>query len=471
VKSTVETLSPTRVRLAIEVPFTELQPALDAAYKKIGAGVKIPGFRPGKVPNRVIDQRVGRAAVLQEAINDQIPRLYSEAARENELKTVGQPEIDVTKLEDGTDFAFTAEVDVRPEITLPTLDGIAVSVDDAEVTDTDIDEQVEALRDRFGTLKGVERAVQTGDYVSLDLDAAVNGDVLEDGSAKGLSYEVGAADLIEGLDEAIVGKNAGETATFDADLKQGSHAGETAQISATVNSVKEKELPALDDDFAQLASEFDTIAELREDVKTRLGRVKVLQQGAQARDKLLEQLVDSADFPLPESPVKAEVDYREHDLVHSLGHDDALYERYLEGIGKTKDEYLAELREDAEKSVRAQFILDAIAEAKDVQVGDAELSEYLLRQAQRYGMSPQEFASQMVQGGNLPALISDVRRSKALATLLETAVVTDASGNTVDLNQLSPSALAEIAEEAADEPFDHDHDHEGHDHDHEGHDH
>ncbi len=473
VKSTVETLSPTRVRLAVEVPFIELQPALDAAYKKLAAGVKIPGFRPGKVPNKVIDQRVGRAAVLQEAINATLPNFYSEAVRENDIRSVGQPEIDVTKLEDGAEIAFTAEVDVRPEITLPELDGIAVSVEDAVVTDKDIDAQVESLRERFGTLKGVERSVQTGDFVSIDLSASLNAEVLEDGSANGMSYEVGAGDLIEGLDEALVGKNAGDTATFTATLRQGAHADEDAEISATVKSVKEKELPALDDDFAQLASEFDTIAELREDVRERLARVKVLEQGAQARDKVLEHLVEVIEFPLPESPVQAEIDFREHDVIHSLGHDDELYERYLTSIGKTKDEFLAEMREDAEKSVRAQFVLDAVAEAKDVQIADAELSEYLIRQAARYQMSPQDFANQIVQAGNLPALVGDVRRSKALASVLESATVTDASGNTVDLSQLSPSALTELSEDAGEE-FGSEHDHEGHDHeghDHEGHDH
>ena len=466
-KSTVETLSPTRVRLAVEVPFADLQPALEAAYKRIGANLRVPGFRPGKVPNRVIDQRVGRAAVLEEAINGQLPSLYSDAAREHEVKAVGQPEIDVTKLEDGADFAFTAEVDVRPEIPLPELDGLAVTVDTTEVTDADIDEQVSALRDRFATLKGVERPVAAGDYVSLDLTASIDGEVLEDGSTKGLSYEVGAGNLVEGLDDALVGKNPGETATFSAKLFQGEHTGEDAEIAATVNSVKEKELPELDDEFAQLASEFDTIAELREDLRERLGQGKAMQQGAQARDKVLEQLVESVDFPLPETAVKAEVDFREHDIIHSLNHDDALFERYLGSIGKTHEELIEELKADAEKSVRAQFILDAVAEAKQVEVGDAELTEYLIRQSARYGMAPQEFANQIVQGGNLPALVADVRRSKALATLLEGANVTDAAGATVDLSALTPSVLNEIAEDAGEEiALSGDHDHEGHDHDH-----
>jgi trigger factor len=448
VKSTAENLSPTRVRLSIEVPFDEIKPSLDAAYKKIGSQIRVPGFRPGKVPARIIDQRVGRAAVLEEAVNEVVPRTYVEAAREHELKALGQPDIEVTKIEDNDSLSFTAEVDVRPEIVLPELDGIAITVDDVEVTDEDVDEQLNALRERFGSLKGVDRAVQSGDYVSLDLVASIDGTEIEAGSAKGMSYEVGSGDLVDGLDDAIVGANAGDTVAFTATLQQGDRAGEQADISATVNSVKEKELPELDDDFAQLASEFDTIDELRDDLRTRLGGVKKLEQGAQARDKLVEHLVDTVEFPVPESAVKTEIDYREHEIVHSLNHDDSLFDRYLETQGKTRDEFTEELREGAEKSVRAQFLLDAVADTTEVEVGDAELTEYLVRQAQRYGMAPQEFATQVMQSGNLPALVADVRRNKALADLLEHASITDTSGNPVDLSQLGAAAV-EAAEEAS----------------------
>jgi trigger factor len=448
VKSTVENLSPTRVRLAVEVPFEELKPSLDAAYKKLGSQVRVPGFRPGKVPARVIDQRVGRAAVLEEAVNDVLPRVYGDAAREHELKPLGQPEIDVTNLDDGESFSFTAEVDVRPEITLPDLDSIAVSVDDVAVTDADVDTQVDALRDRFGTLTGVDRPVQTGDFVSIDLVASVDGTEVEGGSAQGMSYEVGSGDLVDGLDDAIVGKSAGDTAQFGTTLQQGELSGSEAEVTVTVNSVKEKQLPEVDDEFAQLASEFDTIDELRADLRERLGRTKALEQGAQARDKVLEHLVDTVDFPLPESAVKAEIDFREHEIVHSLGHDDAMLDRYLGTQGKTRDEFNAELREGAEKSVRGQLLLDAIADKNDVQIGDSELTEDLIRQAARYEMAPQEFANQVVQAGNLPALIADVRRNKALATVLETAEITDASGNRVDLSALSAAGIAEVLDEA-----------------------
>jgi len=320
-----------------------------------------------------------------------------------------------------------------------------VTVDDAVAGDEEVDAQLEELRDRFGTLKGVERPAENGDYVSLDLVSKVGDEEIEGGSAKGLSYVVGSDDLVDGLDEAITGKSAGETASFETTLRQGEHAGEQAEVTATVKSVKVKELPELDDEFAQLASEFDTVDELREDVRTRLGRMKVMEQGAQARDRLLEQLIEAVEFPLPESAVKAELDFREHEIVHSLGHDDALFDRYLEAEGKTRDEFQAELREGAEKAVRAQFILDAVADRLQAQPSEAELTEYLIRQSQRYQMAPQEFANQVVQSGNLPALVADLRRSKALAELLETAVVTDASGSPVDLKTATGGDLQALA--------------------------
>lgn len=444
-KSSVETLSPTRVKLAIEVPFDELKSSLDEAYKAIGSQVRVPGFRPGKVPARIIDQRVGRSAVLEEAINKALPKAYSDAVRETGVKALGQPEIEVTTLEDNDHIAFTAEVDVRPDITVPPYENLAVTVEDAVVTDDELTEQLDELRARFGTLKGVERPVQTGDFVSIDLNAGVDGEPVEGGTAQGLSYEVGSGNLIDGLDEAIVGKSAGDTAEFSSKLAFGDHAGVDAKISVVVNSVKERELPDVDDEFAQLASEFDTVDELKADLRTRLDRVKVLGQGAEARDKVLELLVEGTDVPLPESSVQAEIDWREHDVVHQLGHDDAAFENYLQTEGKTKDEFTAELREVAEKSVKTQFVLDSIADAEAVSVSDAELTEYIVRQAQRYNMQPQEFADQIVQAGNIGALVADVRRNKALATVLEGANVTDQSGNKVDLSALAtPEGQAEL---------------------------
>jgi trigger factor len=462
VKSTVENLSPTRVKLAVEVPFDELKSSLDEAYKAIGSQVRVPGFRPGKVPARIIDQRVGRAAVLEEAINKALPKAYSDAVRDSGVKALGQPDIEVTKLEDNEELAFTAEVDVRPDISVPSYANLAVTVEDAEVTDEEIAEQFEALRARFGTLNAVERPVVDGDFVSIDLKAEVDGEEVEGGSASGLSYEVGSGSLIDGLDDAILGKSAGESASFASKLAFGEHAGSDADITVTVNSVKERELPEADDEFAQLASEFDTVDELRADLRERISRVKTLGQGAEARDKVLELLVEQTEVPLPESSVQAEIDWREHDVVHQLNHDDDAFEKYLQAEGKTREEFTGELREIAERSVKTQFILDAIADAEQVSVSDAELTEYIVRQAQRYGMAPQEFADQIVQAGNIGALVADVRRNKALATVLESATVTDASGNTVDLSALNTAegqaALedAELAAELADDDDDED---------------
>jgi trigger factor len=449
VKSTVENVGPTRVKLAVELPFDELKPSLDAAYRKIAAQIRIPGFRPGKAPARIIDQRVGRGAVLEEALNEALPRAYTAAVRETGVKALGQPDIEVTKLDDGQAVSFTAEVDVRPEITVPELDGLEVSVDNAEVSDADVEQQFDALRDRFASLKGVERAVENGDFVSLDLTASVNGVEVEGGSAKGLSYEVGSEDLIPGIDEVLVGMSAGDTSTFTTTLQQGEFAGQDAEVTVTVNSVKERERPEADDEFAQLASEFDTVDELRDDIRTRLGRAKVLEQGSQARDKVLERLIDQVDVELPASAIQSEVEMREHDIVHSLNHDDALFEQFLASQGKSREEFTAELRESAEKSVKAQFILDAIADAEELSVSEVELTEYIVRQAARYNMAPREFADQIVQAGNLPALMADVRRNKALSNVLERATVTDADGNRVDLSQLRPADLedAEFTED------------------------
>jgi trigger factor len=453
-KSTVETLSPTRVRLAVEVPFDELKPSLDKAYANIAKQVRVPGFRPGKAPARIIDQRVGRAAVLEEAVQDALPRAYSDAVRENEVRALGQPEIELTKLEDGESIAFTAEVDVRPEVALPAYDGLDVTVDDVEVDQADVEEQVGAMRERFAVLKATDRPVQDGDYVSIDLKATVDGEEVPGGSTTGLSYEVGTGSMMDGLDEALVGASAGDAREFTTQLVAGDYAGRTADISVTVRSVKEKELPELDDEFAQTASEFDTLEEFRADVRDRIQRVKVLEQGAQARDKVLSSLLENTDVPLPESAVRGEYEWRLHDISHQLENAGLDLDTYLSSEGRTQEEFDAEVRGNAETAVRTQLILDAIADKEELGVSDAELTERVITQAQQYGVSPQEFAQQLTQNGSLPALVSDVRRSKALATVLERANVTDASGRTVELEHLRLPRPEDGAEDAevAEEP-------------------
>ena len=440
-KSTVEQLSPTRVRINVEVPFEELKPDFDRAYKALAKQVRIPGFRPGKAPAKLLEARLGRGAVLEQVVNDALPGRYSEAVTTSDVKVIGQPEIEITKIEDGQELAFTAEVDVRPEITLPEdYSTIAVTVDAIEITDADIDEQLQSLRQRFGTLNGVERAVQDGDFVSIDLSATVDGEEVPEAATTGLSHEVGSGQLIEGLDETLIGLSAGESKEFTSTLVAGEHAGREAAITVTLGSVKERELPEADDEFAQLASEFDTIDELKDDLRSRVERVKKVQQAGDIRDKVLEQLLESVEVPLPEAVVKAEIDAVEHDAIHGFDHDEAKFAEALEAQGSSREEFDADTKEAAEKSVKTQLLLDAVAEAEGTQVGQEELTERILFQAQRYGMAPEQFIQQVQQAGQLGAVFADVRRGKALAEVVGKVTVTDSEGNKIDTDEMFGTA-------------------------------
>ena len=460
-KSDLETLNPTRVKLTVEVPFEELKPSLDAAYRKIGSQVTIPGFRKGKVPPRVIDQRFGRATVLDEAVNDALPKFYGEALEANDVSPLGQPEVDVTSFEDGQQLTFTAEVDVRPEFDLPDYDGIEVTVDDAEVSDAEVDEQLDGLRERFATLTGVDRAAADSDFVSIDLSAAVAGEAVDDLTAKGLSYQVGQGSLLDGLDEAITGLAAGEKADFPTTLVGGDHAGEEATVTVEVKSVKERELPDLDDDFAQTASEFDTLDELRADVRTRVEGMKGVQQGVQARDRVLEALLAKVEIPLPEGVIKAEIDSRNHSLAHQLEAANMTKADFLAAEGQSEEEFDADIEQSTRGAMTAQFVLDKVVEKEQLSVNEAELTQHILRTASRYGMGPDQFAQQVVQAGQVPVLVSEVVRGKALALVLERAKVVDESGRPVDLEALREDAPGDQLLDVTDDGIDH----TGHDHD------
>jgi trigger factor len=446
VKSALESLNPTRVRLTVEVPFEELKPSLDAAYKKIAGQVNIPGFRKGHVPPRVIDQRFGRAMVLEEAVNEALPEFYGRAIRENDIEVLGRPEVDVTKFEDGEELTFTAEVDVRPEFELPDYRGLEVNVDDAETSDEDIDQQMQALRDRFATLKGVDRAAADGDFVSIDLAGSIAGEAVDGLSAKGLSYQLGQGSLLDGLDGALTGLSAGESAVFPTALVGGDHAGEDAEVTVTVNSVKERELPELDDEFAQTASEFDTLDELREDLRTRFDQMRRLEQGVQARDRALEALLAKVDVSLPEGVVQSEIEGRQHALAHQLEQAHMSKEDFLAAEGQSAEEFDADIDKRTREALTAQFVLDKIVANEQLSVNEQELTEHIVRTASRYGVGPDEFAQQVVQAGQVPVLVSEVVRGKALALVLESANVVDASGRPVDLESLREDTTAETVE-------------------------
>jgi trigger factor len=450
VKSTVEKLSPTRVRINVEVPFTELQPDFDRAYQQLAQQVRLPGFRPGKAPAKLLEARVGRASVLEQVVNEALPARYSEALTTTDLKPIGQPEIEVTRIEDGEELVFTAEVDVRPDITLPDLSTVAISVEPVEVTDEEVDAELQNLRARFGTLKGVDRGAKTGDFVSIDLSAAVDGQDIPDGRAEGLSHEIGSAELIEGLDEALVGLSEGESATFTTKLVAGEHAGQDAEVTVTAKSIKERELPEADDEFAQLASEFDTIDALRENLVEQVRRVKRIHQAEKIRDNALETLLSIVDVPLPENIVAAQVDAALHNAIHGLDHDEAKLAENLEAEGSSREKFDADNREAAEKAVKTQLLMDAIADELDIEVTENDLTERLVLMSRQYGIQPQQLVGLLQQNNQLPAVYADVRRGLAVAAVVEAATVTDTDGTVVDTTEFfgSPGGESDAAEPA-----------------------
>nr|WP_306238480.1 trigger factor [Ornithinimicrobium sp. HY1745] len=419
VKSAVETLSPTRVKLTVEVTSEELQPRMDAAYKTIAQQVNIPGFRRGKVPNRIIDQRFGRGAVVQEAVNDALGEYYSQALAEHEVKPMGQPEVNMTELplEDGQQLKFDAEVDVVPEFELPDFSTLNVEVDPVAVDEADVQTRLDNLLARFGTLVGVDRAAQDGDFTSVDISAILDGEQID--SAEGISYEIGSGTMLPGMDEALIGHTAGETVEFTAPLAGGDKAGQDAEITLVLQTVKERQLPEQDDEFAQLASEFDTFEELMEDLRAQSEQGAKFEQGVQARDKVLEQMLELVDIPVPDSVVEAE--------VHS----------HLENENRLEDDvHRAEVTESTQKAVKTQLLLDKLVERDEVQVEQNELVEYLVMAAQQYGMNPNEFAQQLDSQNQVPGMVAEVGRRKALASVLESVTVKDTDGNVVDLNEI-----------------------------------
>ncbi|MHA6667815.1 trigger factor [Homoserinimonas sp. A447] len=421
-KTTVEKLSPTRVKLVIAVTPEELKPSIDKAYTQIAGQINIPGFRKGKVPAPIIDQRVGRGEVLNQAVNDALDKVYRQAVEENSIRPLGRPEADVTTLPELKDFSgdleVSVEVDVRPEFTLPKLDGLKLTVDTVEVTDEDVETELNSLRERFGTLVTVDRPAKTGDFAQIDLIATIGGEEVD--TAKGISYEVGSGELIDGIDEALDSLSAGETTTFEAQLLGGENEGEAAQITVTLIAVKERELPEADDDFAQIASQFDTIDELKADLKQQVEKSKVFGQGAQARDQVVDKLLETVDIPVPPKLVE--------DEVH----------RHLENEKRLEDDaHRAEVTESSEKTFRTQILLDSIVEAEGVKVSQNELTQYLIQGAAQYNMEPGEFIQVLDGNGQIPGMIAEVARNKALAVVLGKAKVVDGKGKAVDLTDFT----------------------------------
>ena len=429
-KSTVETLEPTKVRLTVEIPVEELKSEMDKAYKSIANQVSIPGFRKGHVPARIIDQRFGRAAVIEQVVNEVLPGQYSAAVSENELRPMSQPEVEVTEIPSTTgeltgQLVFTAQVDVVPAFDLPDYGkDTVIEVDPVEVTDEDVQEELDALRGRFASLKTIKRQAKTGDFATIDLVATINGEEVD--SVSDVSYEIGSGTMLDGQDTALRKTHAGDVVTFTSTLKGGEHEGEEAEVTITVKSVKERELPEADDDFAQMVSEFDTIDELKEDLKKQAAQTKQSQQALQARDRLVENLLSRTEILLPESVI-------EHELSHRVAED---------ASAKVKKE----AREAIEKEYRTEILAEELAKKNEVQVGQQELFDYAIQMSQNYGMDINRLFSDPQQ---ISAVVADLGRAKALIEVLSEVTVKDTAGNDVDLSEFLGKSDEEAAAEAA----------------------
>ena len=422
-KTAVEKLNPTLAKIEVEVPFAEFKSYLDRTYKNLAGQISVPGFRKGKLPKQLIEQRAGFDYIVEASLNDALNDYYAQALGENDLSPLAQPELDVqsqpTTEDREADIKLTITVTVRPEIELPNYEGIEVEVDEVEVTPEDEVQALDALRERFGTLKTVERPAADKDFVTIDIAAEIDGEQVD--AANDLSYQIGSGTMLEGIDEALTGLSAGEDATFETKLSGGEHAGEEAVIKVKLTAVKERELPEADDEFAQLASEFDTIEELKEDIKKQVAEAKVAEQGTQARDKVLTKLVELVEVPVPEKVIEDQLEQHFNNPEAGEDHD--------------TEEHRQEVRENTETAFKNEMVLDAIADAEEVEVNQNEMINYIITMSSQYGMDPNQFAQMLDGSGQAGALVGEVRRSKALAEVLKTAVVKDSKGNTVDLSK------------------------------------
>lgn len=422
-KTAVEKLNPTLAKIEVEVPFAEFKPYLDRTYKNLAGQISVPGFRKGKLPKQLIEQRAGFDYIVEASLNDALNDYYAQALGENDLSPLAQPELDVQSQPSTenreADVKLTITVTVRPEIELPNYEGLEVEVDEVEVTAEDEVQALDALRERFGTLKTVERPAADKDFVTIDIAAEIDGEQVD--AANDLSYQIGSGTMLDGIDEALTGLSAGEDATFETKLSGGEHAGEQAVIKVKLSAVKERELPAADDEFAQLASEFDTIEELKEDIKKQVAEAKVAEQGTQARDKVLAKLVELVEIPVPEKVIEDQLEQHFNNPNAEAGHD--------------TEEHRAEVRENTETAFKNEMVLDAVADKEEVTVDQAEMINYIITMSSQYGMDPNQFAQMLDGSGQAGALVGEVRRSKALAAVLKTAVVKDTKGNVVDLSK------------------------------------
>ena len=450
--STVEQLSPSRVKLTVEIPFADLKPHLDKAYSEIAKSVTIPGFRKGKVPSMVIDQRFGRGAVLQEAINAALPAAFEAAVVEAKLVPLGEPDVEVTRLEDGEVIEFTAELDIRPEFEVADFTQLEATVAPMRSVDEEVADRLKLLQQRFATTTEVDRPAAEGDQITISLVGSRDGESLPDATADDVAYIIGSGGMIEGLDAAVTGLAAGASAEFASTLVGGPLEGEPADITVTVGKVSEQKLPEIDNEFASMISEFDTVEEMKADLAKGVEQMLAAEQVASGRDKVLEALVEATEFEVPERVIAAEVAARKEQITEQLQRAGLTLDRYLEQADETAntpEEFWAEVETSTLRGLKAQLILDKVADDAEVGVEQADLSDLLLRKASQNGSTPEQEAQHMMEHNHVSAWMQEIRRNKAMSLIVGKAKVVDTDGKPVDIAaatlESEPEADAEIA--------------------------
>lgn len=430
------------MKLNFEVPLEELESYFDQVYRMLANQVRVPGFRPGKAPKRIIEAHVGAPAIIQQVINDAVPAIYAKEMENRKLTPLSQPELEVTSnnslINEDNPLTFTAEVEVRPEIKLPKdFTDLAISIDDFQVTEEDINTALEDIQKRFATLKDSNSAIKKGDVAVVDINATVDGKKVAEASAKGVTAEIGK-EIIKGLDDALIGLKKGETNTFTSQLLAGTKAGDDAKFEVKVLSVKQRDLPKVDNDFVSMASEFDTVDEFKADLAEKVKQQKKLSKSGNISEKIIDKLLEVVDIPLPEKIFNQQLDLSNQQALASVGSDKARLEKVLAAEDKTYKEFQEDLKKDITKSLRSQMLLDAIVDSNKLTVDQAELTNRILLESQQYGMPTQQFINQLQQSGRLPALYTEILRTKALALVANEIKITDEKGNVVDVSDMFP---------------------------------
>ncbi|MHB1486353.1 MAG: trigger factor [Acidimicrobiales bacterium] len=441
-ESTLQPLEGNKVKLTVEVDETEFEDALNAAFRKVAREVRIPGFRPGKAPRRIVEARVGADAVRQEALRDSLPDFYVQAAEQVELDPIAPPDIDITAGQVGGAISFDAVVEVRPKVSVPGYAGLQVTLPSLEVGEDDMTAQIDRMRDQFAELSVVTRPAQAGDHATIDIKGYRHDQVLDGLSADDYLYEVGSKSLVPKLDETLLGAKAGDIFKFNDHVDEG----EEVAFQVLVKEVKEKILPEVNDEWATDASEFETVEELRQDIAKRMGMVKKVQAQMTLRNLALEALAELVADDIPESLVAEEMNRRLGDLSHRLEHQGATLEQYMAATGTQPDELIAELKEAAQATVRADLALRALALAESMEVAPADVDEELARLAERSGLDVADVRAQLDEGGQMRALRSDILKSKALTWLMDNVSLVDEGGKPIDRAELS------VETDAGDEP-------------------